>query len=153
ISLVQMPLLAQTSRIDPTFSDARWVSVSLSDQLGDGVSALAVDTRGNLCAGGYFSIAGGVSSNTIASWNGSTWSVLGLVGLDGIVIALASDTRGNLYVAGLFSAVGGVNATNIAKWDGNTWSALGTGVNDGVKAMAFDTNGNLYVGGNFSTVG
>jgi hypothetical protein len=150
ISLAQMPALAQPSRIDPTFTDARWVSVSLSDHLGDGVSALACDTRGNLYVGGNFSTTGGVSSNTVASWNGSTWSVLGLVDY---VTALAFDTSGNLHVGGNFSTAGGVNASGIAKWNGSSWSSLGSGVDGGVGAMAFDANGNLYVGGGFSTAG
>ena len=47
--------------------------------LGDGrliLYALAVSGT-NLYAGGWFTTAGGVSANYIATWDGSAWSALG----------------------------------------------------------------------------
>ena len=69
-------------RIDPTFTDADWVS--LGSGMSGGISAagscivcaLAV-SGSTLYAGGNFTTAGGVPANSIAKWNGSAWSSLG----------------------------------------------------------------------------
>ena len=61
-------------RIDPTFSDADWSA--LGSGMNQVVAALAVSGT-NLYAGGYFTMAGGVSANCIAKWDGSAWSALG----------------------------------------------------------------------------
>ncbi len=109
---------------------------------------------------GEFALAGGVTVNNIARWDGDSWSALG----SGVTNASGSRTRiyalkaigGDLYVGGAFTSAGGVNATNIAKWDGTSWSALGTGVtrrdNSYVLAMAV-SGSDLYVGGRFMTAG
>ena len=67
-------------RIDPTFSDADWVSLG-SGMDGTVIYALAVSGT-NLYAGGSFTTAGGVPANHIAKWDGSAWSALGS-GMDG----------------------------------------------------------------------
>jgi hypothetical protein len=129
------------------------------DTLGSGmaggvVCALAVDRSGNLYAGGGFTSAGGVATNYISKWNGSSWSALGSgMNWQGEVDAFVFDNSGNLYVGGQFDTAGGVAANYIAKWDGNSWSALGTGMNSYVHALAFDSLGNLYAGGEFTTAG
>jgi hypothetical protein len=88
-----------------------------------------------LYAGGQFTVAGGVTANRIAKWDGAAWSSLGS-GLSGgtfgpsvaAVTILDADGSGPvlpaLYVAGAFSSAGGVAVNNIARWDGQTWSAL-----------------------------
>ena len=115
------------------------------------VSALVVDSSGNLYAGGDFTTAGGVSANSIAKWDGTSWSALGS-GMH-YVHALSIDSSGNLYAGGEFTTAGGVSANNIAKWNGTSWSALGSGTDSGVCAMAVDSSGNLYAGGWFTTAG
>jgi Immunoglobulin domain len=138
-------------RIDPTFSDADWVS--LGSGMNGGVSALAVSGT-NLYAGGGFTTAGGVPANYIAKWDGSTWSALGS-GVNGAVIALAVSGT-NLYAGGYFTTAGG--AYGIAKWDGRAWSALGSGMNvfppytPSVSALAVSGT-NLYAGGFFTSAG
>jgi hypothetical protein len=144
---------------------AKWDGNSWS-ALGSGISggsgntpvyALAVDSSGNLYAGGNFTTAGGVTVNFIAKWDGNAWSALGtgMGGADGTVHALAVDRSGNLYAGGNFDTAGGLVATKyIAKWNGSSWSALGTGLAvGGVEALVVDNSGNLYAGGNFSTTG
>jgi hypothetical protein len=118
----------------------------------DCVSALAVDGRGNLYAGGWFDIAGEVSASHIARWDGRAWSVLGS-GMNGEVMALALDRAGNLYAGGGFTLAGGVLANYIAKWDGSRWSALGSAVGGGISALAVDGIGNVYAGGYFTSAG
>jgi hypothetical protein len=140
-------------RIDPTFTDADWVS--LGSVMGSpylAVHALAVSGN-DLYAGGQFTTAGGVPANNIAKWNGSRWSALGS-GIDLYVYALAVSGT-NLYAGGWFTTAGGVPANRIAKWDGSAWSALGSGIGlEGyVAALAADGAGHLFVGENFWLAG
>jgi hypothetical protein len=116
------------------------------------VSALAV-SGSTLFAGGYFTNAGGVAANSIAQWNGSSWSALGsgMGGDDPIVSALAVSGS-TLFAGGQFTNAGGVAATNIAQWNGSSWSALGSGMNIDVEALAV-SGGTLYAGGYFTTAG
>jgi hypothetical protein len=147
-------------RIDPTFSDADWVSLNPGlPGANSRVSAIAEDGNGNVYFGGNFTFIGTVSANCIAKWDGSTWSALG----EGIptsyycsVVALAVSGT-NLYVGGSFNTAGGVEAVNIAKWDGSAWSALGGGIYGWtsdycVRALAV-SGMNVYAGGAISTVG
>ena len=65
-------------RIDPTFSDADWVSLNSGlPGANDAVRAIAVDTNGNVYVGGDFTFIGTVGANYIAKWDGSAWSALG----------------------------------------------------------------------------
>ena len=147
-------------RIDPTFSDADWVSMNSGIPGAiDAVSTLAVDGSGNLYAGGDFTAIGTVLANRIAKWNGSTWSALGS-GLDGgsfpLVYSLAV-IGADLYAGGKFTSAGGISATGIAKWNGSAWSALGSGVqgylSSGVVYALAVSGTDLYVGGGFITAG
>ena len=134
-----------------------------------------------LHAGGNFTHAGAVLVNSIATWNGESWSPLvpisGPVGVgNGQVVtsvyAMAAfdddhdlKTPDALYVGGDFITAGGVPVNHIARWNGATWSALGDGVNWGifasnVRALAVcDDDGEgpnfpaLYVGGSFTHAG
>ncbi len=75
-------------------------------------------SEANVYAGGGFSIA---------KWNGTTWSTLGL-GVDGSVYSLAVDGS-DIYVVGTFNTIGGgTYVYNVAKWNGANWSGLGTGI-------------------------
>ena len=125
------------------------------------------DSNGEaLYVGGAFSTAGGVSVNSIAKWDGASWSALSGpsgTGTNGVVLALAKWGDGNgaaLYVGGSFSTAGGVPVNHIAKWDGASWSALsgpsGVGTDGYVRACAVWDDGSgeaLYVGGDFVTAG
>ncbi|MEI6178407.1 MAG: hypothetical protein WCS43_16060, partial [Verrucomicrobiota bacterium] len=138
-------------RIDPTFSDANWVSMNPSISGPSGlVQACVADASGSLYIGGDFRCAGSVNAYYIAKWNGSTWSALGS-GVNSIVYALALDGSGNLYAAGSFTTADGLPANRIAKWNGSTWSALGSGMDSTVRALALDGSGNLYAAGSFTT--
>src|ERR1035438_8841136 len=128
-------------RIDPTFSDADWVSlnpgISGANYI---VHAIEVDGSGNLYVGGEFTWIGTVPANYIAKWDGTTWSALGsgMGGLGGSTVVQALAVSGtNLYVGGWFTTAGGVTVNGIAKWDGNAWSALGSGM-DGVAGALAD---------------
>ncbi len=87
-------------RIDPTFSDANWISMGGIPGVRDPVYEAVVDGSGNLYIGGYFHIVGDVFANFIAKWDGSSWTALGS-GMDSPVFALAV-TGSDLYAGGLF---------------------------------------------------
>ena len=97
-------------------------------------------------------MAGGVSTNSIAKWDGIAWAALGS-GLGGAVEALATLPNGDLVAGGSFSVAGGVGALNVAKWDGSAWSPLGSGLNGAVMAVAVLPNGDLVAGGLFTMAG
>jgi hypothetical protein len=116
------------------------------------VYALAV-SGSDLYAGGRFTTAGGSPANSIAKWNGITWSPLGS-GMDGSVSALAVSGS-DLYAGGGFTTAGGSPANSIAKWNGISWSPLGSGIGgDYPHVYALAVSGSdLYAGGSFTAAG
>jgi hypothetical protein len=136
--------------IDPTFSDANWVSMGGFPGASIVVYSTAVDNSGNLYISGSFDVVGEVVANCVAKWNGSAWSALGSGLNDGAVALAVSGT--NLYAGGLFTTAGGSPANYIAKWNGSAWSALGSGLNGWVNALAVSGN-DLYAGGLFTNAG
>jgi hypothetical protein len=142
-------------RIDPTFSDANWVSLGGFPGASSSVYAAVTDGSGNLYIGGQFTVVGNTLANYIAEWNGSSWSALGS-GMNIGVYALAVS-GGTLYAGGSFTTAGGIAATNIAQWNGSSWSALGSGMSGlygyaYVSALAV-SGSTLYAGGNFTSAG
>ena len=148
-------------RIDPTFSDANWISMgggitgvdSGILNVNSTVHAAVADASGNLYIGGFFNIAGNIFATNIAKWDGTNWSALGS-GISGTVSALAVSGS-DLYVGGSFTNAGGMLATNAAKWNGSSWSALGSGIGgiyESVSALAV-SGSDLYAGGWFTTAG
>ena len=80
-------------RIDPTFSDANWVSLNPGMPGADsGVLAIAVDGSGNMYVGGWFTFIGKVPANYVAKWNGSAWSALG-AGMGEVMLLLSLRWR------------------------------------------------------------
>jgi hypothetical protein len=108
--------------------------------------------NGDLIAGGFFTTAGGVPTQRIARWDGSSWSALG-VGLYISTRALAVLPNGDLVAGGPLSSAGGAPVNGIARWDGATWSTLGSGMSGYVYALAILPNGDLVAGGLFMTAG
>jgi hypothetical protein len=137
-------------RIDPTFSDANWISMGGIIGANNSVYAAVVDGSGNLYIGGGFTAAGNTIANYIAKWDGNSWSPLGS-GMNGSVGRLAVSGN-DVYAGGGFTSAGGTAANYIAKWNGNTWSALGSGMNGSVTALAA-AGSNLYASGSFTTAG
>ncbi|MEW6158168.1 MAG: hypothetical protein AB1813_12090 [Verrucomicrobiota bacterium] len=125
------------------------------------VNALAISGTDLYSAGSFTSAINSngtaVTVNSIAKWNGTNWSSLGLgVSGDGDVNALAVS-GGDVYAGGNFTTATNSNGAAIAvnrlaKWNGSTWSALGSGVNGTVRALAV-SGSDLYVGGSFTTAG
>lgn len=95
-------------RIDPTFSDANWLSLGGIPGVDSSVYASVVDTNGNLYVGGAFTIAGNVSASCIAKWDGNNWSALGSgIGGPNAYVASLAVSGTNLFVGGRFTTAGG----------------------------------------------
>jgi len=143
------------------WNGAAWSALGVGANNGvDGmVSALVVATNGDLYVGGAFVLRGNVLASLVAKWNGSVWSSLSNVTINGAnnyVSALAIASNGDVYAGGLFSDFGGAapyTFNNVAKWNGTTWSALANGPDYSVFGMAVGSNGDLYVGGAFTVSG
>ena len=140
-----------------TWNGSNWAA--LGDGLGDAASAvyaIAVDpTTGKVFAGGSFQNAGGdTQADRIAVFNGTTWTSLSHIGLNGPVFALAIIGR-TLYVGGGFDNVGGATAADAIvayNIDTGAWSATTDASGDiggTVSSIVPDGTGGLYVGGNF----
>jgi hypothetical protein len=140
------------------------LAAAIFDEDGDGPVQPALYIAGD------FTIAGGVTVNRVARWDGQTWSPVGNgIGMNYWVRTLAvwdDDGPGphlsNLYAGGAFTTADGIVVNGIAKWDGNNWSALGSGLatNPAVdELVVFDDDGPgphataLYAGGVFSSAG
>jgi hypothetical protein len=143
-------------RIDPTFSDANWISMGGVPGTDGWVSASVVDASGNLYIGGQFTVAGDTVANNVAKWNGSSWSAMrsGVSRGNSTAVLALAVSGSTLYAGGDFTTAGGIAATNIAQWNGSNWSALGSGMNlyGYVFALAA-SRGRLYAGGAFTTAG
>ncbi len=157
ISLIVVLLLTLTN--DVLAENGTWSA--LGEGVNGTINSLAVDSAGNLYAGGDFLTAGGITVNRVAKWDSSssTWVNLDN-GVTGTVHALEVDSNNDLYVGGRFDFAGTADITvnNIAKWNGSSWSPLdgedpqGRGVAGTVLALDIDGS-NLYVGGWFSYAG
>lgn len=141
---------------------ARWDGVhwyALGTGLGGGYSfgagpAAMTTYNGKLIVSGFFTTAGGITTNYIAQWDGTTWSSLGggMTGGAFTYVRALAVYQNKLYAAGLYTAAGGTAASNIAAWDGVSWSTLGAGVNDTVYVETVWQN-KLVVAGQFTTAG
>ena len=127
------------------------------------VEALAV-SGSTVFAAGSFGKAGTTAANSIAAWNGTTWTALGkgLYSCSACSPVQAGDVRAlvlsgsTLYAGGTFERAGTVTANNVAGWNGTAWTALGSGVvpgyQGGVFALAMDGS-SLIAGGDFTKAG
>lgn len=111
------------------------------------VLALTLDTQGRLYAGGSFTTAGGVTTNYIAKWNGTSWSGLGS-GMNSNVLSLALGPDGTLYAGGNFTSAGGVSVYTIARWSNGAWLPMDFTFPSvwNVWAIAVARNGNVVLG-------
>jgi hypothetical protein len=90
------------------------------------VASLSVFGEGGfrpaLYAGGWLTVAGGVTVNHVARWDGGSWTALSGpegTGTNGNVLAFAGFDDGSgstLYVGGVFIAAGGLPSSHIAAW-------------------------------------
>ncbi|HET6261610.1 MAG TPA: hypothetical protein VFG99_05155, partial [Chloroflexia bacterium] len=142
------------------WSGGRWHSLGSGPSNGVNGFVGAIATGGSsgteVYVAGDFTMAGGISANNIARWNGSQWSALGsglrLTGGDAWITTLAVSGS-NVYAGGDFDEAGGVAAHYIARWNGTQWSALGSGMEGGTVHAIAVLGSNVYAGGNFYRAG
>jgi len=105
--------------------------------------------NGDLVVGGDFTMAGGITANRVARWNGATWSAIGS-GMTSGVYAMVVMPNGDLVVGGSFVVGGG--ATGAARWNGTAWTSLGLTsylLAAFVDSLVLLPNGDLVAGGSF----
>jgi hypothetical protein len=101
----------------------------------------------DLYVGGGFVSMSGITSPSIARWDGTTWHDVG-AGVPGVVYTICI-VDGDLYVGGQFQRVGGVTVRNVARWDGARWHDLGGGLlGPSVNALV-EFQGSLHAVGSF----
>ena len=102
--------------------------------------------NGNLYAGGKFTSAGGKPANSVAEWNGISWSSLDS-GVDMYAdVDVFSVYNGNLLVAGSFDSAGGKPVTGLAEWNGTSWSTPAPKMQYRTSVLV-NWDSNLYAGG------
>jgi len=152
-------------------SGTQWVP------LGSGAFGVVFDIEGyddgtgdgpELYVGGNFPTAGGVVVNSIARWDGSSWSALGNGLSNGAgetvvrAMAVLDDGHGDgpaLFVVGNFNSADGSPASNFARWGGRNcpfWTGIPSTFNAIVYAVTRTTgfagvDSALIMGGSFQT--
>lgn len=146
---------------------ARWDGTSWS-ALGTGVSgpnltssvsAITVHDFGTgpqLCIGGSFSSAGGITAQNVARWNGTNWSAFTpTFPVSDPVTTLASIDVGS--GKRLFAGSKSLGlAPNLRLWNGASWVTVGGNIDGEVNSLAeYDDGSGLkaYVGGTFLSTG
>lgn len=126
--------------INTSFNRKGWSDIA-NDLASNTINQIAVDSSGNIYAGGAFTSVNGVTANRVAKWNGSVWTSLGS-GVDGQVLSILVDNSDNVYVGGFLT-------NNVARWNGSSWVSIGASIGSYVQALATDSANNIYAGGTF----
>lgn len=134
-----------------------------TDGVNGAVFALAVDARGGLLVGGYFSEAqekprqNFVRYNPDASLDEAFGGAKPPIGPNGKVLAIALQPDGHLVIGGLFSEVGNAQRHNVAKLNPDgTVSGSQTavsGLSGTVRSLAVLPSGAVIAGGMFEVAG
>jgi hypothetical protein len=140
----ELPYIARLESVDT----GAWTPLS-GGSLNHDVWALRAFTENEqtyLVAGGGFTEAGTTPVNSVARWNGTTWSAMG-DGFNGVVYALYVFD-GELYAGGSFTHSGATEVNYFALWNGSSWEAVSGGFDAPVMAIG-EYDGELVVGGHF----
>jgi len=117
--------------------------------------------KGEMLAGGYFSIVGGNPIWSIPGqpiwnirrWEGTAWRALGSAPNMG-PWKLATRPNGDVVAAGGFTMIGGTAATYIARWDGIAWHSMASPFDPASggppKALLPCSNGDVYIAGDYA---
>lgn len=110
-------------------------------------------TSGKLIVTGEFRKSNGSVGNTIAQWDGTSWSDLGGGVLPSGIrrVQGLGEFEGELIATGRFETIGNVNIKNIARWNGRRWKSIDAREPLGTVFDAFGDQGNLYIIGNIGS--
>jgi len=128
-----------------------------------GISSLYADSSSNkLYVGGYFKYADGNLVNSIAAWDGVSWSALGLGDSTCFnqcyPVNCITRFKGEIYAGGWFYYMGGKKVKGIARWNGSSWHSVDKGLRSGGGSWGsprgfLNYNNDLIVYGSFDTAG
>lgn len=131
----------------------KWDGSSWTDIEGTAanVQEVSVGPNGTVYGGGNYSSIGGITTTSIARYNGTGWAAMG-AGLTpaGTIRRVATDPlTGQVFVGGQsFTASGVVSFPNpVARWNGVAWTIAGISFpGTRADAVAFSSNGTLTLG-------
>lgn len=132
---------------------AAWTEVAQST---GGIRHLEI-TGTTLYAVGEFTRIGGVDLNSVAMFDGTTWSGFAGLAPDGWVYAVSATSTSDVCIGGAFSTLGDFGAGPVASrhaacWDGTAWQPRPTPAEFyiGIYTLERDPrDGSLVAGGNF----
>ncbi len=147
-----------TGQLDPSFNEGDGISVVT----GEFISALGLQTNGQIVAAGSFASFNGNTAHNVVRLNGDGSVDSGFLaaagsGANGTVRCLIIRADGTILIGGDFTLYNGVPRNHVARLNANGSLDLtydpGTALTNSVYAMALATNGQLVVGGDFTTAG
>ena len=142
----------------PTRGIAKWNGTSWSQvggpglNLSPGFTGSALQTyNGELYLAGGFGLINGLPVNSIAKWNGASWSSVGTI--DELWQFQSLGVFNNkLYAGGNMIINNNPTEHWIANWNSTAWDSVGLGLNYVPNSMTV-YNGELYIAGRFDTAG
>lgn len=137
------------------YTSTGWVSLPGGIKFPDftkRVNVMALDSKGNLYAGGSFTDPN--DNAYVMKWDGQSWTVLdsSSAGLRAghSIMGLVVDSADNVYAAG--ENWSGISL--MGKWNGKSWTSIqlpwAAPNTSNVEAMTLDGKGNIYAAGGFS---
>jgi hypothetical protein len=130
-------------------------SINAAPGIGYGLEVM----NGELYAYGLFDSINGIAANSLAKFDGTSWSAVfdlprfGASPSDVNMIFDAEWFGGELYVGGNFNEPGpNIIIRDLVKWDGIDWVAVGAGLTGGATAIGklLIWDGKLLISGGFS---
>ena len=147
-----------TGQLDTSFDPGDGVSVVT----GEFISSLALQTNGQIVAGGNFASFNGSPVHNVVRLNpdgsiDSAFLAAAGSGANGVVRSVIVRSDGTILIGGDFTAYNGVTRNHVARLnsDGSLDATFnpGTALNGSVYAMTQATNSELIVGGDFTAAG
>ena len=134
---------------------ARWNGTSWSAMSGGvgtsptaQVMSLLLLSNGDVMAGGNFPAPGGLAVQSIAIWNGTSWS-LPSTPMNGYCRALAAMPNGDVVAVGQMWWLPLQQNRHAVRWNGTTWTPLGTGFDTFARTVHVLSTGDVIAGGTF----
>ena len=143
--------------VDPNYTPAfiieRWDGITWHNVVGgpgtgtyfNGYVFTMYPFNGNLVAAGYFSLIGGTYAYSLAQYDGTSWSAMG-IGTDSSEYYSLVNYNNHLYLGGYYSTVGGIPAPSVAEYTCATSSGINeVSAADEVHLFPNPTNGIINI--------
>ena len=136
-------------------SGKKWSKVGGGVQ-GTTVSAMVLDSVGNLYVAGIFTKLGSktiTTTNTIVvKWDGTNWTQIGN-DIVGSIQRISIHENNQLYICGKFTVQNSSKPKYLATWNGTAWVGFGEGLNGLVTDITINRDGLLFATGSFQSSG